>query len=43
MVLTIAYWDAVCVFLTDALSLGLTLLKGVLVLELGSHVDGVYR
>lgn len=33
-----AYWDAVCVFLSDALSFGLALLKWMLVLELGTHV-----
>jgi len=31
--------DAVGVLLTDALGLSLALLEGVLVLELGSHVD----
>ena len=34
------YGNAVCVFLADALSLGLALLKVVLVLELGSHIGG---
>lgn len=33
------YWDAVGVLLTDALGFGLALLEGVLVLELGSHLD----
>ena len=33
------HWDAVGVFLADALSFCLALLEGVLVLELGSH-DG---
>lgn len=35
-----AYWDTVCVFLSDTLSLRLALLERVLVLELGSHIDG---
>jgi hypothetical protein len=35
------YRDAVGVFLTDPLGLSLALLEGVLVLELGSHGDGV--
>ena len=34
------YWNAVVVLLTDALCLGLALLEGVLVLELGSHGGG---
>ena len=34
------YRNAVSVLLTDALSFGLALLKGMLVLELGAHVDG---
>jgi hypothetical protein len=33
-----AYWDAVGVLLADALCLCLTLLEGVLVLKLGSHI-----
>ena len=33
-----AYWDAVCVFLSDALSFGLALLEWMLVLKLGTHV-----
>lgn len=33
--------NAVVVLLTDALGLGLALLKGVLVLELGAHLDRV--
>ena len=33
------YRNAVSVLLADALSLGLSLLEGVLVLELGSHID----
>lgn len=37
------YWDAVCVLLTDSLSLSLALLERVLVLELGAHVDGMYE
>jgi hypothetical protein len=32
--------NAVGVFLADALGLGLALLKGMLVLELGTHLDG---
>ena len=32
--------NAVSVLLTDALSLSLALLEGVLVLELGSHLGG---
>ena len=35
------YRNAVGVLLADALGLGLALLEGVLVLKLGSHVDGV--
>jgi len=35
------YWDAVVVLLANALRLGLALLEGVLVLELGSHFAGV--
>jgi len=34
-------WNAVGVFLADALGLGLALLEGVLVLELAAHFDGV--
>lgn len=36
------YGNAVVVLLTDALSLGLALLEGVLVLELGSHDEGCW-
>jgi len=36
----VTYWDTVCVLLTDSLSLSLALLERVLVLELGTHVDG---
>lgn len=36
----VTYRNAVRVLLADALSLGLALLEGVLVLELGSHGDG---
>jgi hypothetical protein len=32
------YWNAVGIFLANTLGLGLALLKGVLVLELGAHV-----
>ena len=35
--------NAVCVFLANALGLGLALLKRVLVLELGSHDDGSFE
>jgi len=35
------YRNTVGVLLTDALSLGLSLLEGMLVLELASHFDGV--
>lgn len=35
------YWNAVGIFLADALGFGLALLKGVLVLKLGSHLDSV--
>jgi len=35
------YRDAVSVFLSNAVGFGLALLQLVLVLELGSHVDGV--
>lgn len=31
------HWDAISVFLADALGLSLPLLEGVLVLELGPH------
>lgn len=34
------YRDAVGVLLSDALGLGLALLEGMLVLELGSHLHG---
>lgn len=34
-----AYRDAVVVLLSDALSFGLALLEGVLVLELGTHIE----
>lgn len=34
------YRNAIVVLLANALRLGLALLKGVLVLELGSHDDG---
>ena len=37
------YGNAVCVFLANALGLGLALLKRVLVLELGSHDDGSFE
>lgn len=33
-----AYWDPVCVFLSDALSFGFALLERMLVLELGTHI-----
>jgi hypothetical protein len=38
--LVVTHRDAVGVLLPDALGLGLALLEGVLVLELGAHVDG---
>jgi hypothetical protein len=34
------YWDAVGVLLADALSFGLALLEGMLVLEFGAHGGG---
>ncbi len=34
------YWDTVGVLLTDSLSFCLALLEGMLVLELGTHIDG---
>jgi hypothetical protein len=40
MGLVVTHRDAVGVLLPDALGLGLTLLEGVLVLELGAHVGG---
>jgi len=36
----ITHRNAVSVLLTDALSFSLALFEGVLVLELGAHVDG---
>ena len=35
------YWDAVGILLTNAFGFCLALLKRVLVLELGTHIDGV--
>lgn len=35
-----AHRNAVRILLTDALGLGLALLKGVLVLKLAAHLDG---
>lgn len=35
--------DAVCVFLSDSLSLGFALLERMLVLELGAHFDVFFR
>lgn len=35
-----AHWNAVGVFLTDALCLGLALLERVLILELATHIGG---
>jgi hypothetical protein len=40
MGLVVTHRDAVGVLLPDALGLGLALLEGVLVLELGAHVGG---
>lgn len=39
----VTYWDTICVFLSDTLSLRLALLKRVLVLELGTHFDSQVR
>ena len=36
------YWNTVRILLSDALSFSLALLKGMLVLKLGTHVDSVY-
>ena len=36
------YRNAISVFLSDAFSFGLALLEGVLILELGTHIDGRY-
>lgn len=33
-----AYWDAVCVFLSDPLSFGLALLERMLILKFGTHI-----
>ena len=38
-----AYRDAIGVFLANTFALGLALLEGVLVLELGPHNDGINR
>ena len=35
------YRDTVCVLLSDSLSFSLALLEGMLVLELGTHIDDV--
>ena len=35
------YWNAVCILLSDSLSFGLAFLELVLVLELGTHDDGL--
>lgn len=39
-VVSITYWDTVKILLANTLGLSLALLKGVLVLELGSHFGG---
>jgi len=38
-VLELTHWDTVCVLLANTLGLSLALLEGVLVLELGAHVE----
>ena len=36
----VTYRNTISIFLSNALSFGLALLEGMLVLELGSHIDG---
>lgn len=36
------YRNTICIFLSDTLSFSLALLERVLVLELGTHIDGGY-
>ena len=35
------HWDTVCVLLSDSFSFSLTLLEGMLVLELGTHINSM--